>query len=105
MPGSVFQRYYYDALGRRIRTDADIDEGQWNQYVYYDYDEEVAWDGSQILFERRNSNKVYYTHALAIDQPISFVYGTSATVMPLRSFRGAFDQGNVLRPIWTLPPS
>lgn len=91
--GGLFQRYYYDALGRRIRSGADFNEGQCSSAVRcVDYTEVIVWDGDQVLAEKRNSSWVHYAHAGSIDRPISLAWSGS-TIVPLANYRGAFDQG------------
>jgi RHS repeat-associated protein len=114
-PGSLFEEYRYDALGRRIlkygRTPLEECPGYTNDCVQVV--ERTVWDGDQILWEVRSTSdaleddapyggragRVGYTHGPGIDAPLSIVRAGLPGLDPARTillhlnWRGMPDGG------------
>jgi RHS repeat-associated protein len=126
-PGSVYEEYRYDALGRRVLTRSRstascIGAGpECNSYI-----ERTAWDGDQVIYEVRGRGKqgatpaelnsdhasgtssdhwslgrVRYTHAGAIDAPLTIIRQNmqgfpTLAVAPHANWQGDFEVGSMM---------
>ncbi len=109
---SVFEQYWYDALGRRVqmrsRHDAgcavSIDTGCESVVT------RTVWDGDQVLHEVRASGTdstdaytmdqdgtfVTYTHLAGIDAPVAVMKGWGSMIVPHANWRAVFDSGHAV---------
>jgi RHS repeat-associated protein len=112
VPGrvGVRQRYWYDALGRRIQanTHSDFcDQQTHGMLPCASYIERTVWDGDQILLERRVSwqkvdgqasaggqyGEVVSVHGLGIDAPLVVRKTGGTSVAPHANWMGDFEMG------------
>jgi RHS repeat-associated protein len=81
----TWEEYRYDALGRRVVTQAKRDSSSLCNVTGYatcdSYVERVVWDGDDVLYEHREGGSQYtsgsvgYVHGGVIDQPIALLDG------------------------------
>jgi RHS repeat-associated protein len=113
-PGSVYEEYFYDALGRRVAVRSRQLPWCTPGQQCGSYFEHTVWDGAQIVFERRGGGRdsttlesfpsggtgesnqygrVASVHAGGIDQPVQLLHNGGTLVVPHANWQGDYAYG------------